>query len=81
MPDELELTRVLDTWFFGQITRKVGAGANAEIGAWQAPPVGIGVRARDMQRKRDLQRFPNIKEVYTHDIDLSNAVQDTLQTT
>ena len=81
VPDERELTRVLDTWFFDRITRRVGAGTAAEIGAWQAPPVGIGVRARDTQRKLDLRRYTNIKEVYTHDIDLSNAVQDTLQTT
>ncbi|HJU48002.1 MAG TPA: substrate-binding domain-containing protein, partial [Gaiellaceae bacterium] len=81
VPDERELTRVLDTWFFGQIEKRVGKGTAAEIGAWQAPPVGIGVRARDTQRKQDLQRYPAIKETYTHDIDLSNAVQDTLQTT
>ena len=81
VPDERAQTRVLDTWFFGQIEKRVGKGSAAEIGAWQAPPVGIGVRARDTQRKQDLKRFPSIKEIYTHDIDLPNAVQDTLETT
>jgi ABC-type sugar transport system substrate-binding protein len=81
VPDERELTRVLDNWFFQRIEQKVGKGTPAEIGAWQAPPVGPGVRARDAQRKIDLARFPAIKETYTRDIDLSNPVQDTLQTT
>jgi ABC-type sugar transport system substrate-binding protein len=81
VPDERAQTRVLDDWFFGQIERRVGKGNAAEIAAWQAPPVGPGVRARDVQRKQDLRRYPAIKEIYTRDIDLSNPVQDTLQTT
>lgn len=81
VPNEREQTRVLDDWFFGQIERRVGKGNAAEIGAWQAPPVGPGVRARDVQRKADLARFPAIKEIFTRDIDLSNPVQDTFQTT
>lgn len=80
VPDEKALTKVLDTWFFQRIKARVGT-ENAEIAAWQAPPVGPGVRARDAQRKADLAAFPGIKETFTHDIDLANAVQDTLKTT
>jgi ABC-type sugar transport system substrate-binding protein len=81
VPDERAQTKFLDNWFFKKIEARVGKSQPAEIGAWQAPPVGAGVRARDVQRKADLAGYPNIKETYTHDIDLPNAVQDTLNTT
>jgi ABC-type sugar transport system substrate-binding protein len=80
VPDEKQLTHVLDTWMFGQIDKKFGKGTH-EIAAVQAPPVGPGVRDRDVQRKADLKAFPNIKEVETHDLDLSNPVQDMLSWT
>ena len=80
VPDEKAMTKTLDDWFLGKIKQRVGSG-EAEIAAWQAPPVGPGVRARDVQRKADLKRFSGFKEIFTHDIDLANAVQDTLKTT
>ena len=46
-----------------------------------APGVGLAARISEAQRKKDVNATPGIKEVVTHDLDLSNAAQDTLATT
>ncbi len=75
VPDEKRLSKALNEWMFGLVNERVGDGP-ATIAAFQAPNVGQGVIDRDVQRKADLEAFPNIKQV-THDIDLGDAVQDT----
>lgn len=79
VPDEKKLTTVLDTFLFGKIKDRVGSKA-ATIAAFQAPQVGPGVIERDTQRGKDLKAYPNLSQ-QTHDIDLSNAIQDTISQT
>lgn len=79
VPDERQLTKVLDEWLFEEIEKRHGEEPGV-VAAFQAPAVGAGVIARDEQRAEDLKAFPNLTEE-THDIDLADAVQDTLQTT
>jgi ABC-type sugar transport system substrate-binding protein len=80
VPDEETQTQFLDEWFFETIKERVGD-EEATFGAFQGSAVGPAVRARDVQRKKDLEQYPNIKEVVTHEIDLSNAAPDVLNTT
>lgn len=80
VPDELSQTKFLDEWMFETIKQRVGD-EDATIVAFQASPVGPAVRARDDQRKQDLQAFANIREIVAHEIDLSNPAQDVINTT
>lgn len=80
VPDERTQTEFLDEWFFETIKERVGD-EEATIAAFQASPVGPAVRARDVQRKQDLESYPNIKEIVTHEINLANAPQDVINTT
>lgn len=79
VPNEELETTMLDTWLFDLIAERVGD-KDGGIGAFQAPQVGPGVIARDKQRAIDLAEYPNLSQK-THDIDLSNPVQDTINTT
>ena len=79
VPDEKFQTKVLDEWLFGLVEERIGD-EKGVIAAFQAPTVGPGVVERDEQRALDLKEYPNLSEV-THDIDLPNAVQDTLSQT
>lgn len=76
VPDEAELTAVLDAWLFGRLVERVGIDGHAEIGAWVARSLGAGLAERDRQRMSDLSERPQLTEVFTHDIDLTNAAED-----
>ena len=80
VPDERAQTKFLDEWMIAEIQKRVGESGNAEIAAFQASPVGEAVRARDEQRAEDLAANVYITEVFTHEIDLTNPVQDTIDT-
>jgi ABC-type sugar transport system substrate-binding protein len=79
VPNEQLETKLLDSWLFGLVKQRIGTSTGV-IGAFQAPAVGPGVIARDVQRRTDLAAFGNLSQK-THDIDLSNPVQDTADTT
>jgi len=81
VPDEKLNTRVLDEWLFAQIKERFPDRDPAKLAAFQAPPVGPGVRDRDTQRKEDLANTTGITEVVTHDLDLADPVQDTIKMT
>jgi len=80
VPVEDVVTHTFDEWLFGQVEERIGEEGEGTIAAFQAPTVGPGVVERDVQRKADLKKYPNLSEV-THDIDLPNAIQDTLEQT
>lgn len=79
VPNEERETEMLDTWLFDLVEERVGD-KEGVIGAFQAPQVGPGVIARDTQRAKDLAGRPGLSQK-THDIDLSDPVQDTIKTT
>jgi ABC-type sugar transport system substrate-binding protein len=79
VPNEERGTQMLDSWLFDMVDKRVGD-KESVIGAFQAPQVGPGVIARDQQRTKDLAKLPGLSQK-THDIDLSDPVQDTIKTT
>jgi len=79
VPDERELSKTLNDWVFQQLQEKNG-NVEGTLVAFQAPTVGAGVIDRDKQRAEDLKAHPGLKQK-THDIDLADAVQDTIKTT
>ncbi|MBS1878897.1 MAG: substrate-binding domain-containing protein [Actinobacteria bacterium] len=79
VPNEKLITKALDKWLFGLVEERIGE-EKGVVAAFQAPTVGPGVNERDEQRRADLKSYPNLSE-QTHDIDLPNAIQDTLAQT
>lgn len=79
VPDERELSKTLNEWVFGQLQERNGK-VEGTLVAFQAPTVGAGVIDRDKQRAEDLRAHPELKQK-THDINLADAVQDTIKTT
>ena len=79
--DETIHQRMLDKWFFAKMKAKVGKGKVAKYAAMGAPGASLASRLNETQRKADDRKDPGVTEVITHDLDLTNIVQDTIKTT
>jgi ABC-type sugar transport system substrate-binding protein len=73
-----ELTRILDKYMFTQL-RLRNPGKNSKIFAIGAPTVGIASANEGKQLAADVKAAGDMTLI-NHDLDLSNAVQDTLTT-
>jgi ABC-type sugar transport system substrate-binding protein len=74
----IELTKIVDTYLFRRM-RQLNRG-NLKLFAIGAPTVGLASLNEGRQLARDVRAAGNI-QLINHDLDLSNAVQDTLTTT
>ena len=75
------MTKLIDQYFFDAMEKRFGTDKPLEIAAFQGTVVGPGVQARDVQRHDDVAAHGNITEVYTHEIDLNDPIQDAIKTT
>jgi ABC-type sugar transport system substrate-binding protein len=76
--DGFELTKVIDTYLF-QRMRQTNKGSKLKLFAIGAPTVGLASANEGKQLARDVKAAGDI-QLINHDLDLSNAVQDTLKT-
>jgi ABC-type sugar transport system substrate-binding protein len=74
-----ELTKIVDKYLFKQMAAR-NKGKKATLFAIGAPTVGIASKNEGAQLARDVKAAKNV-QLINHDLDLSNAVQDTLSTT
>jgi ABC-type sugar transport system substrate-binding protein len=72
---------VYNTWLFKALTAKAGSSGKAQLVSLDATSVGAGSRLAQSLRLEQLKKFPQIDEVVDHNLDLTNIVQDTLNTT
>jgi ABC-type sugar transport system substrate-binding protein len=75
----IELTKIVDTYLFRRM-RQLNQGNRLKLFAIGAPTVGLASLNEGRQLARDVRAAGNI-QLINHDLDLSNAVQDTLTTT
>jgi ABC-type sugar transport system substrate-binding protein len=76
-----EMTSLFDKWFFKAVAAKNRGATKFKLLALEAPTVGISAVNQDTQLTKDLAKAPSFQLVIKHDLDLSNVVQDTLNTT
>jgi ABC-type sugar transport system substrate-binding protein len=74
----LELTKIIDTYLFKRM-RQTNKGSRLKLFAIGAPTVGLASLNEGKQLARDVKAAGNVRLI-NHDLDLSNAVQDTLTT-
>jgi ABC-type sugar transport system substrate-binding protein len=74
----IELTQIVDNYLFRRM-RQENQGNRLKLFAIGAPTVGLASLNEGRQLARDVRAAGNI-ELINHDLDLSNAVQDTLNT-
>lgn len=72
------LARIIDTYLFRAMRAKGGAKPH-ELFAIGAPTVGVASANSSKQLERDVAAAGDVRLI-NHDLDLSNAVQDTLST-
>lgn len=77
--DGFALARVLDEWLFRAMDERSTADPK-RLFAITAPTVGVASLNEENQLKEDIEAAGGI-ELIKHDLDLANAVQDTLNTT
>jgi ABC-type sugar transport system substrate-binding protein len=77
--DGFELSKIIDDYLFAQMA-KTGASGKLKLFAIGAPTVGIASANSGKQLAKDVKAAGNI-QLINHDLDLSNAVQDTLSST
>jgi ABC-type sugar transport system substrate-binding protein len=75
----IELTKIVDNYLFRRM-RQTNQGDRLKLFAIGAPTVGLASLNEGRQLARDVRAAGNI-QLINHDLDLSNAVQDTLNTT
>lgn len=76
--DGFDLARTLDAWMFRAISDRSRADPK-RVFAITAPTVGVASLNEENQLKSDIEAAPGF-ELAKHDLDLANAVQDTLNT-
>ncbi len=81
VPDEDELAALLDRWLVDSLASRLGPAKQANVGAWIASTLGEGLLARDARRSGDFAAEPLVREVYTHDIALTDLVADIRSST
>jgi ribose transport system substrate-binding protein len=74
-PNEKEMTEALNKFFFEQLE-----GTNGQIGVITAP-IFYALKIRDEQLEADLKSQPNVSVVAEHQTVVTNAIQDTINTT
>lgn len=74
--DGFDLARTLDEWLFDAIDER-GAADPKKVFAITAPTVGVASLNEENQLKEDIGAASGF-ELIKHDLDLANAVQDTL---
>ncbi|HVV90274.1 MAG TPA: sugar ABC transporter substrate-binding protein [Solirubrobacterales bacterium] len=74
-PNEEEMTEALNKFFFERLE-----GTNGQIGVITAP-IFYALKIRDEKLKEDLKSQPNVKVVAEHETVVTNAIQDTINTT
>ena len=74
-PKETELTIALNKFFFEQLE-----GTNGQIGVITAP-IFYALKLRDEQLESELEEHPDVKVVAKHETVVTNAIQDTINTT
>lgn len=77
--DGFEIAKVLDEWLISRIQER-GEAAPKKIFAITAPTVGQASLNQENQLKEDVRAASGV-ELIKHDLDLANAVQDTLNVT
>jgi ABC-type sugar transport system substrate-binding protein len=77
--DGFELAKIIDNYLFAQMAKKGGSG-KLKLFAIGAPTVGIASANSSKQLAKDVKAAGDI-QLINHDLDLSNAVQDTLSST
>jgi len=75
------ITKMFDAWYFKQIQAKSAASKPFKLLSLTAPTVGISAVNSDKQMAADVKKNSAFELTVKHDLDLSNVVQDTLNTT
>jgi ABC-type sugar transport system substrate-binding protein len=78
--DGFELSKIIDEYIFEEMRRRGDANGKYKLFAIGAPTVGIASANSGKQLARDVKAAGDV-QLINHDLDLSNAVQDTLSTT
>jgi ABC-type sugar transport system substrate-binding protein len=81
VPDEEALTALLDRWLIDSLAARLGPRVQANVGAWIASALGEGLLARDARRAGDFAAEPHVREVYIHDIALTDLPADIRSST
>jgi ABC-type sugar transport system substrate-binding protein len=76
-----EVGQVYDTWLLDEIAKRKGEGKPHKVMAIGAPALGAALLAQQEQLAADIKARPGAELVVQHDLDLPNAVQDTLNIT
>jgi ABC-type sugar transport system substrate-binding protein len=74
-----EQAALLDEFMFGEMVKRNPDAETLKLFAITAPTVGVASVNSENQLKKDVQEAGNI-ELINHNLDLANAVQDTLNT-
>lgn len=72
-----ELSKVVNEWMFEEMNKRNPDSDSLEVFAIVAPTVGVASQNQQAQLEKDARAAGNI-DLVTHDLDLANAVQDTL---
>lgn len=76
-----EVGAVYDEWLFDAMAKRHGTNEKLGVLAIGAPALGAALLAQQEQLAEDAQAASNVEVTVQHDLDLSNAVQDTLSIT
>ena len=77
--DGFELSKIIDDYLIAQMRKQGGSGKH-KLFAIGAPTVGIASANSGKQLAKDVKAAGDV-QLINHDLDLSNAVQDTLSST
>jgi ABC-type sugar transport system substrate-binding protein len=72
-----EISHAINEWMFEEMGKRNPDADNLEVFAIVAPTVGVASQNQQAQLEKDARAAGNI-DLVTHDLDLPNAVQDTL---
>ena len=75
------LAHALDKWLFKTMAARANPGSKLDIMALTAPTVGISSSGAEGTLLKDVKNNPRVDLVVNHNLDLTNIVQDTLNTT
>jgi ABC-type sugar transport system substrate-binding protein len=76
-----EVGSVYDDWLLNEIAKRKGKDKPHSVMAIGAPALGLALLAQQQQLVADIKDHPGAQLAVLHDLDLPNAVQDTLNIT
>jgi ABC-type sugar transport system substrate-binding protein len=76
-----EVGSVYDDWLLSEIAKRKGKDKPHSVMAIGAPALGLALLAQQQQLVADIKDHPGAQLAVLHDLDLPNAVQDTLNIT